>query len=332
MRAYVMEAPGRGSIQQVPEPEMGDYDVLVEMIACGVCSSTDKMLRMGTFRAGVTYPSVLGHESVGRVVAMGDRVRNFTVGDLVTRPSAYRPDIAPLDQYWGGFAERGVVTDTRAVIEDHAEDGYRLRHDQVHLPPSADPQLASLSISLSETFSVAVRHDVLGKRVAVVGTGIAGLSFVAYARLLGASTVLAVGRRESRLELARRLGADVTALSADAADVVRELGGIDVVFEASGQSSAIAEAYAWVSPGGTVVVYSAPDTPAEFDLFTGPRDVALTVASTHEADVLPGMARLVDTGAIDASVFLTHRYPFGRITDAFDDIAHGDVVKAMVTF
>lgn len=332
MLAYVMEAPGQGGIRELPEPEIGDYDALVEMVVCGVCSSTDKMLRMGTFRLGVTYPSVLGHESVGQVVRVGDRVRNLTVGDLVTRPSAYRPDRSPLDQYWGGFSERGVVTDWKALADDDATGGRTPRHDQVRLPGTTDALSASLAISLSETFSVIARHDVLDKRIAVVGTGIAGLSFVAHAKLLGAGTVLAVGRREERLAVAHRLGADLTALADDASRAAASLGGVDAVFEASGQASMVARSYTWVRPGGEVVVYSAPDTTAELDLFSGPRDVSLSVASTREAAVLPGIVRMVETGAIHREEFLTHTYPFADIGRAFADIARGEVVKAMIRF
>jgi L-iditol 2-dehydrogenase len=332
MRAWVMTAPHEGGIADVPEPQLGDYEAAVDMLVCGICSSTDKMLRLGTFRAGVSYPSVLGHESVGRVTRVGDRVRGLRVGDLVTRPSAYRPDVAPLDQYWGGFAERGVVTDWRAALDDGAAASGQGRFDQVVLLADTDPALASLSISLSETYSVAVRHDLLGKTVAVIGTGIAGLSFVRYARLLGAATVLAVGRRAERLELATELGADVVALAADAAAVAADLGGIDVVFEASGQAEMTAAGYRWVVSGGSVVVYSAPDQPASIDLLTGPRDVELTVASTNEAAVLTQIVGFVESGAIDPDLFLTHRYPFAVMPQAFDDIGRGDVVKAVVEF
>lgn len=332
MLAYVMEGPGRGGVREVPEPAAGDYDAMVEMLACGVCSSTDKMLRMGTFSLGVSFPSILGHESVGRVVKVGERVQNFKPGDLITRPGAYVPDDAPLDLYWGGFAERGVVTDWSALVTDGQTGNRAARSDQVRLPTSTDPVAASLSISLSETFSVVVRHDLLGRNVAVVGTGIAGLSMISYAKLLGAARVVAVGRRKERLELARAVGADEALLGVDARRAAADLGGFDVVFEASGQADMAAAGFGWLKPGGQCVVYSAPDTPAAVDLFASPRDATLSVASTAEASVLPGILRLVETGALDLDTFVTHRYPFADIDRAFADIANGSVVKAMITF
>lgn len=330
MRAYVMEGPGVGGLRDIPEPDIGDHDAAVDMLTCGVCSSTDKMLRAGTFSLGVTYPSVLGHESVGRIVQVGSKVRNFAVGDLVTRPAAYQADRAPLDMYWGGFAERGVVTDWAAVAADGQLGRRQARHDQVRLPPETDPAEASLSISLSETFSVIVRHDVLAKTVGVVGTGIAGLSLVAYAKLLGAHTVLAVGRRTERLELAAQLGADIGVLTSDAAQTADELGGLDLVFEASGQPEMAAAALLLLKPGGQCVIYSAPDRPATVDLFATPRDATLTVASTNEAAVLPGILRLVQTDVLSANKFLSHRYAFPHISRAFETIARGDVVKAII--
>ena len=117
MLAYVMGGPGKGSVTEVPDPEIGDHDALVEMVACGICSSTDKMLRLGTFRGGVGYPSILGHESVGRVVKRGSRVRHIEVGSLVTRASAYPPGRAPdppkpnsIITGTGPFASAGVVS------------------------------------------------------------------------------------------------------------------------------------------------------------------------------------------------------------------------------
>ncbi len=336
MLAYVMEGPDRGSVQEVPDPEVGDHDALVEMVACGICSSTDKMLRLGTFRGGVGYPSILGHESVGRVVKVGARVRHIETGTLVTRASAYRPGLGPagMQLHWGGFAELGVVTDWRALREDEPSRTVSPAFSQVYFPATADPGTIALAISLSETFSVICPVPVLGRKVGVVGTGIAGLSFVAYAKLLGAATVVAVGRRPERLDLSRRLGADIAlpAVDDEPEVVAAELGGLDVVFEASGAAAMVGRAYRWLRSGGREVVYSAPADLAALDLMAGPRDATVTVASTDEAAVLPGVVRMVEGGVLDREAFLTHRYPLAEITTAFADIARGDVVKAVVAF
>ena len=68
-----MTGPGEASVSEVDEPVAGEYEARVDMVVCGICNSTDRMLRLGTFAPGVTYPSILGHESVGRVTAVGSR-------------------------------------------------------------------------------------------------------------------------------------------------------------------------------------------------------------------------------------------------------------------
>lgn len=323
-----MDGPGHGSVVEVPDPRIGDYDAEVEMLWCGVCSSTDKMLRVGTFRGGVSYPSILGHESVGRVTAVGSGVRALAVGDLVTRPAAYSAESAPLAMHWGGFAERGVVHDIRSEAEDQKlTPGIA---PWVRLEPGSDPLSAALAISLSETFSVACRENLLGATVVVVGTGIAGLSLMRYASLLGAARVIGVGRRAERLEQAARAGATETLLAGDAAGELKWRHDADIVFEASGQSSMVDIEYGWLRPGGRLVVYSAPADTAALDLIAAPRDVTLSVASTHETAVLPGILRLVQSGYLDVDSFVTLHVDLPDIGVAFDAIDRGEVVKAMV--
>lgn len=334
MRAYVMEAPARGRLTDLEDPEIGEYNALVRMLVCGICSSTDRMLRRGTF-ANVAYPSILGHEAVGRIVEVGARVRHLQVGSLVTRPSAYAPDRAPINMHWGGMAELGVVTDSSAWHDDHPDQPAPPRSNHVYFDGTTDPEVIALSISLSETFSVIVRENVLRKNVAVVGTGIAGLSFVRYAKLLGAERVVAVGRRPERLALAERLGADAVASSLDDGpeSAAAVTGGVDLVFESSGDAAMIGRAHRWLRRGGRTLVYSAPDTPSSIDLWSGPRDAALIVASTDETAVLAQVVGLTSAGVIDRDAFISHRYPFTDIEKAFEQVdEHGDVVKAMLTF
>lgn len=328
MRAFVMDGPGSGSVVEVPDPRAGDYDAEVELLWCGVCSSTDRMLRAGTFRGGVSYPSILGHESVGRVTAIGSGVRNLAVGDLVTRPAAYAPESAPLAMHWGGFAERGVVRDLRAEAEDH--DAVAAAAPWVRLEPGTDPESAALAISLSETFSVICREDLVGKTVVVVGTGVAGLSLMRFASLLGAARIIGVGRRAARLDAAALAGATETLLAEDAAAELARRRDADLVFEASGQASMVGTGLGWLRTGGRLIVYSAAEDAAALDLMAAPRDVDLRVASTHETAVLPGVVRLVESGALGLESFVTLRVDLPDIASAFEAIERGDVVKALV--
>ena len=91
MKAAVITEPGRLEIAEVPDPASGPYQALVRMLACGTCSATDLKIIDGKF-GPTDYPVILGHESVGEVIEVGERVANLDVGDHVLRPCAvYRP-------------------------------------------------------------------------------------------------------------------------------------------------------------------------------------------------------------------------------------------------
>lgn len=334
VKAFVMDRAGSASIEEVPEPSVGDYDALVDMVVCGICNSTDRMLRIGTFAPGVSYPSILGHESVGRVKQIGASVRNLQVGELVTRAGAYAWGSAPVAMYWGGFAERGIVRDGLAWSEDHPGQASEDHFPHIVFDAGYEADDLALSISLSETWSIAAdAGGMVGSVVGICGTGIAGLSLVLYASLLGAARIVCVGRRAERTNRALELGATDVAIAGMEADrMFRELGGADIVWEASGHAAAIESAYRWLRPGGRLIIYSAPDQPATFNVMAAPRNTALTVASPQEGSVLRQVVSMLKRGVIPRSKFLSASYPFDEIEDAFHAIDRGDVVKAVIRF
>ena len=329
-----MTGPGEASVSEVAEPEAGDYDARVDMVVCGICNSTDRMLREGTFAPGVTYPSILGHESVGRVTAIGSRARYLEPGQLVTRCSAYGWEGSPIRMYWGGLAERGIVRDGKAWQEDHPGENPADFFPHVVFGPEHSPESIAVSISLAETWSIAAEAGgMVGGVVGVSGTGIAGLSLVAYARILGAARVVCVGRREERARRALDLGAtDAVMAGPEAAALFRQLGGADLVFEASGKAPAVDAAYRWVKPGGRLIIYSAPEVPVPLDVMAAPRNASLIVARPREGAVLESVVKMVESGVIPRDLVLSGSYPFERIGEAFAAIDNGAVVKALVKF
>ena len=208
MKAAIVESPGVLRVREVPPPEMGDYDGLCEMLYGATCSGTDNHLLAG--RAAWTtvhYPTVLGHESIGRVIKLGAKVRYLKLGDLVTRVGT-RP-AGGISINWGGFAEYGLATDHRAMREDGlpkaAWDHLRIN---ATLPPGTDPAAATMMITWRETLSYATRIGIEpGARVLVIGSGGNGLAFVSHAANLGAACVVMLGNAE-RAGLARRGGSD----------------------------------------------------------------------------------------------------------------------------
>ena len=86
MKSYVVYKDHTCGFEEMPMPKYGEYDALVKLESCGVCTGTDTKIIHGKFKSIDTYPVVLGHEGVGRVIAIGSKVRTFKEGDLVLMP------------------------------------------------------------------------------------------------------------------------------------------------------------------------------------------------------------------------------------------------------
>lgn len=330
MKALIVPQRGALRIDEIAPPEPGPYDALVRIDVCGICNSTDSKLIDGTMFWAPPFPFVLGHEAVGTVVATGPRVRSFQVGDLVNRPVAFWGGSRPnLHVATGGFAEYGIVRDAKALAADgdmSLANDY-LAQRQVVVPPTLTPRDAALAISLSETASV-LRHlpNLRGATVAVAGTGIAGLAFVLWAKLAGAS-VVALGRRAERLEHAQRVGADATVNTKDAAflDTLKRAasGAVDVIIEATGDASLAATLETVLAADGVALAYGVPPTGTTY----GPR---WTNATVEEHLSLPWVADMIHRGWVQPEWFVSHAWSLDDAVEAFAMVERGEVVKGFV--
>jgi len=245
MKAAVVVEPGRLEILDVPEPRMGDYQVLVEQLACGVCTGTDSKVIAGHFKGFDTYPAVLGHEAVGRVIERGKHVRYFQPGDLVLRPGLEQIGDGSVHSGWGAFARYGVAGDWRAMHEDgraRPEAGYLdVYLSQQTVPASLAPAHAAMLITYKEVLSSAYRFGFRSNAsILIYGLGPVGLTFVRFAKILGLGPILAADRHPNRRALALGLGADgccdPTEESPEAWVKRRVPGGLDFVVDAVGVS------------------------------------------------------------------------------------------------
>ena len=330
MKALVVPAMGRLEIRDIAEPEPGPYDALVRIECCGICNSTDTKLIDGTMYWAPPFPFVLGHESCGTVTRVGPKVRKFRVGDRVTRPVAFWSGSRPgLNIASGGFAELGIVRDADAMAADGdnslAEDYTAQR--QLVVPSTLTPIEASLAISLSETASM-LRHlpNLRGKKVAVAGTGIAGLTFVLWCNLAGA-TVISIGRRQPRLNEAVQLGADMT-LDTSHGDVAGNLsklagGKVDGIIEATGDAKLANELLAALSRSGFAAAYGVPPTGVSYNK----RWQSLPV---EEHLSLHWVCNLLRRGWVKADWFVSHSWSFSDIVSLFDEVREGRVRKGFV--
>ena len=334
MRAGVVWEFGNLKVMDVPEPSPGEYQALVEILCCATCNSTDLRVMEGTMPWAPPPPLILGHESVGRVVEVGPRVRNFAVGDVVLRPTAVYPGerLGEFGSGLGGVAQLGLVTDVQAMLEDgipkERVNSYAFLHQKV--PPDLDPVDASVLVNLREVLSWVRQLRIgEGKAVLVVGDGPVGLTFVALSKLVGA-TVAVSGHHDERLELARKLGADLAlnSLAQDVKEKVRkEFGSLDFLVDAVGDRREVQRLSSLLKPEGLIALYGTPKPGSEkVELDEG----KIARITTDEPGAHEEALDLVLRGKVKPSDFYCDILPLEELTEAFRRIKAREAVTKLV--
>jgi L-iditol 2-dehydrogenase len=251
-RAAVLTRPLEIVLEERPVPEPGPREVLIEVSAVGVCGSDVHYYEHGRIGSHVVRaPLVLGHESAGRVVAVGDAVSKHAVGDRMTlEPGvpcgrcrecrAGRYNLCSEVVFFATPPVDGTFADYVTIHEDFA----------FALPDALSDEAGALMEPLSVGIWACRKAGVsAGDRVLITGAGPIGLLAMQVALAFGATQVEISDVSEPRLELARRTGA-TRALRAGA-DEPREA---DALIECSGNGAALAAGVKALRPAGTAVI------------------------------------------------------------------------------
>lgn len=339
MKALVVPQPGTLQIENVPEPQINEYQALVRIKAASICNSTDTQILTGRFPMdwldGQQYPGILGHEGVGEVVKRGAKVTAFQEGDHVFRPRAETPG---LGCFFGSFAEYGVVTDYHALLRDHPNTPVHFNWPmQQVLPPEVDPYQAPVLINLKECYSalrnIGVRWE---SSVLVMGAGGVGLGFTHMAKLHGVRTVITVGRREERLALARKFGADHTidTTREDLREQVLALTegrGVDFIIEATGDASLYIPLCRLLATDGKLGIYGINNL-AEFPLSMRhmPSSFWIGNLAPDEPAAHKSVMDFVRLGILKPAEWSTHTVSMQEAPEAFQHVKDSDVVKIVI--
>jgi len=259
MKAAVFREIGKKlSIEEVPEPEPGDGDLIVEVRACGICGSD---LHISELSGALPAGTIMGHEFAGEVVEVGAEARaDFKVGDRVC-PLPYISCGRCAACLGGAF---GQCREIQAIGLGQLPGAYaeRIRvgaRQTLHLPDAVSMREGALVEPLSVGLhAVAQAKLEPGADVLVLGAGPIGLSTALWARFLGARTVAVSEKVASRLELAEKFGAThpIDASKQDVAAAFDEAAGRqpDVIFECVGVPGMLQECITLAPMKGRVVV------------------------------------------------------------------------------
>ncbi len=349
MKAAVFIEPGRIELVEKKIPDVGPNDALVRITTTTICG-TDVHILKGEYP--VAPGLTVGHEPVGVIEKLGSAVQGYTEGQRVIA-GAICPNFNSYAAQDGAPSQDGSYLVHSGKCGCHgykATAGWRFGNmidgtqAEYVLVPDAQANLAPIPDGLTDEqvlmcpdimstgFKGAENANIkIGDTVVIFAQGPIGLCATAGARLLGATTIIAVDGNDHRLGISKVMGADVT-LNFRNCDVVDEImkitggRGVDSAIEALGTQSTFESALRVLKPGGTLSslgVYSDDLTIPVSAFAAGLGDHRINTA------LCPGgkerMRRLMNVLAaerLDLGVLVTHQYALDDIVEAYDLFAN----------
>lgn len=324
MLSYLVEAPGRARLTDLPRPLPGPDEVLVRVEAVGICGS-DLELVAGTRDPGFCrLPVVPGHEWSGHVEATGADVSPSLVGRLVAvEGHNYCGTCAPCrtgatqrcehyDEF--GFTRHGGYAPWVAA-----------RADLCHVMSRVTPDVAALTEPAACALHAIERVGVTSAdQVVVLGAGPIGLLAAMLAAAAGAFRVVVCDVRDEIRAIAGRIGATevITGTPGDIAHQIAVLlpHGASVVVEAAGQAATQQLGMQMLARGGRLALVGLAGErtrPMNLDALVL-RDARVEATFAYPSAVFGRAAALIDEGAIDPRPLLTHHFPLSRVDAALD--------------
>lgn len=332
MKAAVLVEPGRVALEERPVPSAGPGEAVIKVTTTSICQTELHIL-------GGVYPMepgrILGHETIGVIEELGPGVEGYEVGQRVIAgalsPCGHCvPCMNDRSEHCGGHPFGGwhIGNDM-----DGAEAEYvRVPHAANNLAPIPDgvkdEQVLICPCNMTGAFNGVERAEVkFGDTVAVFGQGPIGLCAVGAARLKGAGQIIAVDNAPNRLEVGRKLGADV-AINFDESDpieAIRELTGghgVDVAIEAGGVPKTFIDSLKVLRSGGTLSslgVFAEDITiPADAFLYGIGNHKIVTTFCPGGKERMRRLINVIAAGRFDTAALVTHRFKLDQIEDAYD--------------
>lgn len=330
MRLVVIPKPGVVELRETADHKVRPGQLLIETHYSGISAGTELMVLDGRLpniaRGLVRYPLVPGYENVGRVVALGPGITGFEEGGWVCSEGS--PSFSGLQSCWGGHCDL-VMVPAKEVF---------------HLPPSMSPERGVFMVLASIAMHGVQRARVgLGDTVVIFGAGVVGLLATQVARLAGADRVIVVDRVQSRVALAKQLGADDVVLvprdgSAALAQVCEEVirltqaRGADVVIEATGSPEVASAAVVACRERARFLLLGMYPQPVTFDcwdLYSRELDILSSRGAGPKDDIprayepwtwrrtYEHALHLLATGRLCVDPLITHRLPAEHIAEGY---------------
>jgi L-iditol 2-dehydrogenase len=340
MMAAVLYGKEHLQVEPVAVPIIDRGDILVRVKVALTCGTDVKVFRRGYHARMIVPPAVFGHELAGDVVAVGEGVTQFSIGDRVVAANS-----APCDECY--FCRRGLQNLCEDLLFNNGayaeyikipariveKNTYRIPYGVGYHDAALIEPLACVVRGFEET---APRE---GDTIAIIGLGPIGLMFVKLAKLYNCR-VIAIGRRETQLERAAALGADEMIVAKEGADpvkFVRELThgrGVDIAFEAVGKPETWEWSVNMVRRGGCVNFFGGCPNDSRVNLDTALlhySEITCKASFHHTPAYIQKALDLVCAGHITSSFFVNREEPLANLLEVMRHLmSHNGHLKTAI--
>ncbi|MFN8626774.1 MAG: zinc-binding dehydrogenase [Candidatus Binatia bacterium] len=302
----------------VPPPECGPDDVIVQVHACGICGTDLGFVNAGGLDGPTAAPMALGHEFAGTLRAVGANVRDLPLGARVV--------VNPISgfNFIGNGGPQGAFASLVAVRNIQAEPTV------YPLPANVPIEHAALVEPLAVAFHAVRQGGVTAaSRVVVFGAGPIGLGTVLALAHRGVDHIVVVDPSRQRLDTAQRLGAHLVCApdAPDLWDVVRArhgeaafygmpMPGTDVFIDCAGVAAVVQTVIAQARPGARLVLVGVCKGEVPLDLRMVLAKELQVVGSMGYPEGFGEVIEFLATTTVDVSAMISHRFPLSRIAEA----------------
>jgi S-(hydroxymethyl)glutathione dehydrogenase/alcohol dehydrogenase len=360
MKAAVLREVNRPlEVEEVQIDTPGPREVLVRTRASGVCHSD---LHYVEGKYSIKMPAILGHEAAGTVEAVGDQVTYIKPGDPVImclsvfcghceyclrgQPNlCTRTDVVRGSDEPPRLSKHGEAITQMAQLGSYAE--MMLVHEHAVVRAGDDlpfDRLALIGCGVTTGVGAVLNTAKVspGSTVAVVGCGGVGLSAVQGAALAGALRVIAIDAVETKLTMARQMGA-TDVIDASAGEVVQKVldltdGGVDYSFEAIGLKETAEQCYQMLRPGGAATIIGMIPEGTKIEIDAGTflrRDRKLQGSSMGSNRFRIDMPRYIEfyrQGRLKLDEMVSQHMKLEQLNQAFEDMKQGNVARSVIMF
>jgi len=321
-------------IREIPIPDIGADDILLEVENVGVCGS-DLHQWTSDHSWPVNYPVVLGHEFGGKISALGQNVKSWQVGDRVVSETAAVIDsqnpMSKVGLYNLDPTRKGFGYGVNGAMTRFVKVPARCLHT---VPDTLSFEEACLTEPCCVAYNAVVGNSSIkpGDRVIVIGPGTIGILCAAVAKLCGAEVaIMGLQADKGRLEIARKYGCETIIGDAEPWAKSRDGLGADLIIDAAGVSETLKIAMKLVRPNGQITKVGWGPQPCNFSL--DPiiqKNVRLQGSFSHNWPIWERVIALLSSGALDVKPIIGGVWPITEWKEAFEKMHKGQVVKSVL--